>query len=261
MIKLVASDIDGTLLPEGQTNLNPTIYQIIRELKKKDILFVVASGRQLDSQKLLFAPVANDISYISENGAICMHEGKQYVISEFERDFAMRIIEEIDKRPNCKLAISTPSTQYIKSNDTEFYDHMTNHLKYNITTIDSFQDITEPIVKIAFLDAVTTQESYEHFQALFGNEIKIANAGNLWIDFIPFNSNKGTALKFILEKKELTSAEAISFGDQQNDLEMLAFTEMSFAMAHSKPEIQTHATHTTNSVEKTLCELFEINLI
>ena len=53
MIKLVASDIDGTLIPEGQKNLNPAIYQIIRELKKKDILFVVASGRQLDSQKLL----------------------------------------------------------------------------------------------------------------------------------------------------------------------------------------------------------------
>lgn len=110
MIKLVASDIDGTLLPEGQTGLNPAIYQIIRELKKKDILFVVASGRQLDSQKLLFAPVADDISYISENGAICMHEGIQYVISEFERDFAMRIIKEVEKRPNCKLAISTPST-------------------------------------------------------------------------------------------------------------------------------------------------------
>lgn len=138
---------------------------------------------------------------------------------------------------------------------------MSNHLRYNITAIDSFQDITEPIVKIAFLDSVTTQESYEHFKSIFGNEIKIANAGNLWIDFIPFHSNKGTALKFLLEKKKLTPAEAIAFGDQQNDLEMLAFTEMSFAMSHSKPEIQAHATHTTNSVEKTLCELFKIDLI
>lgn len=261
MIKLVASDIDGTLLPEGQTSLNPAIYQIIKELKKKDIHFVVASGRQLDSQKLLFEPVADDISYISENGAICMHKGKQYIISEFERDFAMRIIGEVEKRPNCKLAISTPSTQYIKTNDNEFYEHMSKHLKYNITAIDSFQDITEPIVKIAFLDSVTTQESYEHFQSLFGKEIKIANAGNMWIDFIPFDSNKGTALKFLLEKVNLTPSEAVSFGDQQNDLEMLAFTGTSYAMTHSKEEIQTHATHTTDSVEKTLCELFEIKLI
>lgn len=256
MIKLVASDIDGTLIPEGQTELNPEIYQIIRKLKQKGVLFVVASGRQLDSQKLLFAPVADDISYISENGAICTHAGVQHVISEFDRDFAMRIIEEVEKRPNCKLAISTPSTQYIKSNDDEFFDHMSNHLKYNITAIDSFQDITEPIVKIAFLDSVTTQESYKHFQTLFGDEIKIANAGNLWIDFIPFHSNKGTALKFLLEKLNLTPSEAVSFGDQQNDLEMLEFTGVSYAMAHAKPEIKAHATNTTDSVEKTLCELF-----
>lgn len=258
MLKLVASDIDGTLLPEGQTNLNPTIYQIIAKLREKGILFVAASGRQLDSQKILFAPVADKISYISENGAICMHEGKKYVISELDRDFAMRIIEEVEKRPNCKLAISTPSTQYIKSNDKDFYDHMSNHLKYNITAIDSFQDISEPIVKIAFLDSVTTQESYAHFQALFGKEIKIANAGNLWIDFIPFDSNKGTALKFLLDELKLTPNEAVSFGDQQNDQEMLELTGLSYAMAHAKQEIQEHATNITDSVEKTLCELFEI---
>lgn len=257
MIKLVASDIDGTLLPEGTKELNPEIYDVILELKKHDIHFVVASGRQLDSQQLLFAPVADVISYISENGAICMHKGKRYVISEFDHDFAMRIIEEVEKRPNCKLAISTPSTQYIKSGDCEFYEHMSNHLRYNITAIDSFKDINEPIVKIAFLDAVTTQASYEHFKSLFGKEIKIANAGNLWIDFIPFTSNKGTALKFILEKMNLTPAEAISFGDQQNDIEMLEYTEKSYAMAHAKPEIQTHATDITESVEKTLHELLK----
>lgn len=257
MIKLVASDIDGTLLPEGQTQLNPEIYDIIRELKKHNVLFVAASGRQLDSQQLLFAPVANEISYISENGAIYMHEGKRFVISEFDRDFAMRIIGEVEKKPNCKLSISTPSTQYIKSGDNEFYEHMSNYLKYNVTTIDSFQDIDEPIVKIAFLDSVTTQESYEHFQALFGNEIKIANAGNLWIDFIPFTSNKGTALKFLLEKMNLTPAEVITFGDQQNDIEMLEYTETSYAMAHAKPDVQKHATDITESVEKTLCELLK----
>ena len=257
MIKLIASDIDGTLLPEGQTKLNPEIYDIIRELKKHNILFVVASGRQLNSQQLLFAPVADEISYISENGAICMHEGKPFVISEFDRNLAMRIIVEVEKRPNCKLTISTPSTQYIKSGDKNFYEHMSGHLKYNITAIDSFQDIDEPIVKIAFLDSVTTQKSYEHFQALFGNEIKIANAGNLWIDFIPFTSNKGTALKFLLEKMNLTPAEAIAFGDQQNDIEMLEYTGTSYAMAHAKPEVQKHATDITETVEQTLRELLK----
>lgn len=256
MIKLVASDIDGTLLPEGQKVLNPEIYDIILKLKEQGIHFVVASGRQLESQELLFAPVAKDISYISENGAICQLYGKRYVISEFDREFAMKIIEELDKRPECKAAISTPSTQYIKSGDEDFYKHMTTHLKYHITKIDNLRDIDEAIVKIAFLDTVNNEESYKHFTELFGDKYKVVNAGNMWIDFVPFNSNKGTALKFMLEQLNLTPAEAICFGDQQNDIEMLEYTETSYVMAHAKPDVQKHATNITESVEETLRTLF-----
>ena len=260
MIKLVASDIDGTLLLEGQMEISPAMFQIIRELKKKDVHFVAASGRQLDSQKKLFSPLGDQISYIAENGAICMHQGKKYVISKMDPDFAMQIIESVENRPNCKIAISTPSTQYIKSGDKEFYKYMTEWLGYHITTVDSFYEIQEPIVKIAFLDEETLEESYEFFRKKFGDKIRIANAGNRWIDFIPFDSNKGTALEFILKKLEMTPSEAVSFGDQQNDLEMLQTTKYSYAMAHSKEEIQRHALKITDSVERTLCEMFLIEL-
>lgn len=257
MIKLIASDIDGTLLPEGTRKLNPEIFELILELKEHGIHFVAASGRQLESQMLLFVPVADHISYISENGAMCQLHGKRHVISEFDRDFAMRIIEELDKRPECKVTISTPSTQYMKSGDEDFYKHMTTHLKYHITKIDNLKDIDEPILKIAFLDTVNHDESFEHFNTLFGKEIKVVNAGNLWIDFIPFESNKGTGLKFVLEQLGLTPAEAICFGDQQNDIEMLEYTETSYVMAHSKPDVQKHATNITESVVKTLKELLK----
>ena len=257
MIKLIASDIDGTLLPEGKKELNPEIYDLILELKEHGIHFVAASGRQLESQMLLFSPVANDISYLSENGAMCQLHGERHVISEFDRDFAMRIIDELEKRPECKVTISTPHTQYVKSGDDDFYRHMTTELKYHITVIDSLTDINEPILKIAFLDTVNHDESFEHFNKLFGKEIKVVNAGNLWIDFIPFESNKGTGLKFVLEKLGLTPSEAICFGDQQNDIEMLEYTETSYVMAHSKPDVQKHATNITKSVEETLRELLK----
>ena len=55
----------------------------------------------------------------------------------------------------------------------------------------------------------------------------------------------------------LTPAEAISYVDQQNDIEMLEYTGTSYAMAHAKPEIQAHATDMAESVEKTLKELLE----
>lgn len=252
MIKLIASDIDGTLLPEGEKELNPELFDLILTLKKSGIQFVAASGRQLESQKLLFAPVANEISYISENGAIAEVDGERFVISEFDKELAIRILDELEKSPECQVAVSTPSTQYIKSGDENFYYHMTSHLHYHITAIDSFKEIKEPIVKIAYLNTINRQDSYNHFQSLFGNEIKVVNAGNEWIDFIPFHSNKGTGLQFILDKFHLTPDDAVCFGDQQNDIEMLLYTGKSYAMAHAAPEVQKCATDITSSVIETL---------
>lgn len=255
MIKVIASDIDGTLLPEGATQLDSHIFDLILKLKEQGIHFIAASGRQLESQQLLFAPIKDDISYISENGAICLYNGMRHTISQFDPNLARRIIDELEKCPNCKVTISTSRTQYIKSGDDEFYTHMSEYLKYQTTPIDSFYDIPEPIVKIAFLDTETHHESYAHFKALFEKEIRVATAGNLWVDFIPFHSSKGIALKFILEQMQVSPSETISFGDQLNDLEMLSFTGTSYAMSHGQPAAKECATHVVDTVEEILEEL------
>ena len=44
MIKLIASDVDGTLLPEGTADLNPDLYDVILKLKETGIVFAAASG-------------------------------------------------------------------------------------------------------------------------------------------------------------------------------------------------------------------------
>ena len=61
MIKLIASDLDETLLPEGTFDLNPEYFEVIRELKRKGILFVASSGRHSSSIRRLFRCVENDV--------------------------------------------------------------------------------------------------------------------------------------------------------------------------------------------------------
>ena len=45
MIKLIASDIDGTLVLDGTNKLNPEIFEVVLKLKEKGIQFAAASGR------------------------------------------------------------------------------------------------------------------------------------------------------------------------------------------------------------------------
>ena len=69
-IKLICSDIDGTLLQYGKKELESEIFEQIRELHRRDILFCPASGRQYTSLRKLFAPVADCCVFLCENGGV-----------------------------------------------------------------------------------------------------------------------------------------------------------------------------------------------
>ena len=70
MIKLVATDIDGTLLQSGEREVPKAVFVQIDRLLKKGILFAAASGRQYSNLKNLFAPKAEEMTFLCENGAI-----------------------------------------------------------------------------------------------------------------------------------------------------------------------------------------------
>ena len=75
MIRLVASDIDGTLLQGGSTEIDPAVFEQIRRLSDMGVLFCPASGRQYSSLQKLFAPVAGQLNCICENGAVVFGTG------------------------------------------------------------------------------------------------------------------------------------------------------------------------------------------
>ena len=69
MIRLIASDVDGTLIKDSTPDLYPEMVEAIKKLKERGILFCAASGRQYESLQNVFRDVAGEIAYIAENGA------------------------------------------------------------------------------------------------------------------------------------------------------------------------------------------------
>ena len=78
MIKLVATDIDGTLLQSGEREVPEAVFVQIDRLLKKGILFAAASGRQYSNLKNLFAPKAEEMTFLCENGAILYRKGSDF---------------------------------------------------------------------------------------------------------------------------------------------------------------------------------------
>ena len=259
-IKLIASDLDGTLLLHGAQQLNPEVYDLVIKLKGLGIHFVAASGRQYASQRNLFKPIADEISYIAENGAVCIHKGEIISTSAIDRGLSLRIIDAIKSLPNCKPLVSCLDCCYIEAGDDEYLYHIRHILNNVVDTVAHFSDIEEPFLKIAVLDTVSPGESARYLQELFEGEIKVVTSGMDWIDFVPLHSNKGTALKTLLERLEISPENTVSFGDQQNDIEMLSLTGKSYAMASASEEVIAHADEVTDSVENILKQILDERL-
>ena len=80
-IRLICSDIDGTLLQYGRKELEGEIFEQIRELHRRGILFCPASGRQYTSLRKLFAPVADCCVFLCENGGV-IYKDEQCIAKE-----------------------------------------------------------------------------------------------------------------------------------------------------------------------------------
>ena len=113
MIKLVASDLDGTLLLHKAQSLPEEIFSLIRQLEELGIMFVAASGRQYPNMTKLFAPVASEISYISENGALAVDHGEVLYQDSFDRKLAGEIISAILEKKDAEFTCSAKDYHYL----------------------------------------------------------------------------------------------------------------------------------------------------
>ena len=138
MIKLVITDIDGTLGPDGTSSVSKRLIELIPLLKKKGILFAAASGRQLTSLKNLFKDVENDVIFIAENGAYVVCRDTVMSVSPMKRDLVEKLtanLREYESQGGY-LTASTPEAIYVENDDSVFLDFLINGYKNNTKVVD-----------------------------------------------------------------------------------------------------------------------------
>ena len=150
MIKLIASDLDGTLLQNEAQELTPRAIELIRALTQKGVHFVAASGRQYANERLLFHEIKDDISYIAENGSLCIHQGKVISRGLIEDDLAYRILRELKKEPGFEIIVSREDTCLIENNNSQFANHIVNVMHNTTEIVDDLLTVKGPFLKIAF---------------------------------------------------------------------------------------------------------------
>lgn len=250
-IKLVACDIDGTLLQKGDTGLRPSLFALIHELQRKGVAFCAASGRQYTCLLRMFAPVAGEIYYICENGA-AVFDQRQQLLSKtvIPQQDAMTISRQILEAQRCEVLISGERTCYILPKEPDFLPLMRDQTGNDTTVVSSLSQIPEPMIKISAFCRDGVEAWLPEFEQRWGKQYRVAVSGEGWIDFTL--ADKGAGLEVICRQLQISPQEVMAFGDNFNDIQMLRMAGVPCVMAHAHEQVRRYGQRICSRVEPEL---------
>lgn len=239
MIKLIVSDIDGTLVRDGENKINQELFDVIMRLKReKQIHFAAASGRQAASIEYTFAPIGKEIFYIAENGAYLGCLGRNLFLYPMKRADAVELIEDIRKNPSLDLVISGSSHAYMETKNQEFIDWVRDGYHFDVVQVEDVTKVDDSIIKVAAYKKSDIRAEAGAFWDKYRDRMKITISGDMWMDCMALEVNKGEAVKTLQESLGIAPEETMAFGDQLNDVEMLNRAYYSFAVGNARPEVK-----------------------
>ena len=139
MIKLIATDMDGTLLDENG-KLPADFFEVLEELKKKNVKFVVASGRPYFTLYENFKPVSDELYFICDNGSCVVEESKEFQISAIDKEY---VKEELSKLEEDKANL----IKYIEENSELL--NVTNGTIVPIELPDGISELAKNLINTA----------------------------------------------------------------------------------------------------------------
>jgi Cof subfamily protein (haloacid dehalogenase superfamily) len=246
-IKLVVSDMDGTLL-NSKGKVSDRFFNIFKQLQEKNITFCAASGRQHNSIIDKLQPIKDDIFIVAENGGIAT-KGKDILLEKvLPPEDIKRVIPIIRTMENTNLVLCGKNGAYIESDDEKFIqlfqEYYSKYFKVD--------DLTEVVEKTTFFKMAiyhpTSSEKFlypklRHLEKDFLLKISSPN----WLDVSSKGTNKGNALQIVQQQLHITKEETLVFGDYHNDIEMMQQAGCSVAMQNGHQDIKELATITTES--------------
>ncbi|MBE7640114.1 Cof-type HAD-IIB family hydrolase [Salegentibacter sp. BLCTC] len=259
MIKLIITDMDGTLLND-QHEIHPDFWEIEELLHKKGVMFSVASGRQFYNLESKFDRIKDRMLFFAENGTHVVHKGKDLYVNSLEKSAALDFIRKGRELPETYLVLCGKKSAYIETKDDSFYNEINKFYK-KIEKVEDLTEVDDTILKVTLCNFNGVEEhTYPHFKE-HENEYKVAIAAQVFIDITSLTANKGNAISGIQKDLNISPEETLVFGDYLNDLEMMQNAKYSYAMKNAHPEIINASKYITtysnneNGVLKTIEEL------
>ncbi|WP_010282898.1 Cof-type HAD-IIB family hydrolase [Bacillus timonensis] len=260
MIKLIVSDLDGTLLQEDNT-VKPQDAKALNQALQEGLQISIATGRMDTEIKEVLKSIGQKFHRISQNGAFASTIDERSI---FSRTFATDIAEKIYStvlNPKFVTIVCSYDTNFTHEHN-EYVEDVQKRMFHPII-IDpelnsKFNEINpSKITLIGFENDIL--DMFEKLSMEFKNEVDLFISETHVLDIMPKEISKGNAVHKLLDDLSVKPSEIACIGDSFNDIPMFKLTPFSFAMATAHDDVKKEAKFVVESVAEAVKMILKEN--
>ncbi len=238
-IKLIAFDIDGTIITEDLRVLEET-KEIIKDLKKRGIQIVLCTGRAFNGfywiREELGLMDFDDYS-ITCTGAFVRQNatGKALIKKTLSPDQAQQIAAKLDD-DKIDVTIHTRDILYNKARKPNKYFLIDKYkMRMPWLRYETMEDIHDDLARVCFESDIKTLDEFEkRHKDDFKEDYKYMRNDKNIIEVLNKDAGKSEALIELLDKLDIKLDEAMYFGDGENDVKSLRAVGVGVAMGNAE---------------------------
>ena len=250
-IKLIATDMDGTLLDSrGQLDL-PRLEKILDQLDQRDIRFVIATGNEIHRMRELLGHLAERVVLVVANGARIFENNKLIQAQTWDDAMVDKALVHFKGR-ECRdqFVVTGMNGGFVKKGTvfTELDKFMTpemiEKLYQRMNFVEELQaDLFGGVLKMSMVVGEERSSSVlQEINDLFDGRVRAVSSGYGCIDILQAGVHKAWGLEELLKRWNLKSEQIMAFGDSENDVEMLELAGIAYAMENADDEAKAVAT-------------------
>jgi Cof subfamily protein (haloacid dehalogenase superfamily) len=244
MYKIIASDLDGTLL-SSEHKILPFTKRVLTQFHKLDKAFVFATGRHHIDVAQYRAKLGIPAFMISSNGA-CIHNCENEIV--FQKNLSPEVISMVINmvKNDPELIINIyRNDDWLVNTVNEKNTSVHNNLPSSL--FDTKEPPLENVAKIFLTHKHEVHEKLavweEQLKGQFSRLASITFSSPLCLEIMDVGVSKGSALNEVAKIKGYKLKDCIAFGDGMNDVEMLLMAGKGLLMGTSHNKVKDTLPH------------------
>ena len=234
--KIIFFDIDGTLIDMEKKQVTPLMLSTLHKLQENGIRLAIATGRSPMVVPLGDFPGVQFDVLITFNGSYCCDKDRVLSATPIPAE-DIRTLRKNAAALGRPMCLATESRLAANGTDKDLTDYFAI-AKETVPITDDFDAVAAGTVYQIMIGG--RAEEYDRLMQGV-KEAKIAAWWDRAMDIIPTAGGKGVGIAHVLEAYGIAKADAMAFGDGNNDLEMFGAVGTGVAMGNGSPALKAAA--------------------